>query len=211
MGNRVIDLTGQRFGRLLVEQRAGSIGSQASWLCRCDCGTEKILDGGGLRRKHAQSCGCRRRDPRGGITHRNGRMTPEYAAWSQAKARCNDVNHQAYHWYGGRGLRMAPEWAGNFRRFLADMGPRPSPAHSLDRIDNDGDYAPGNCRWALKATQHNNRRSNVRVEWRGESRTVAEWATATGIRKTALYQRLDHGWPLDRALTEPVRQRRQAC
>jgi hypothetical protein len=127
----------------------------------------------------------------------------EYLAWRNARARCRDTRHNAYPNYGGRGLRVAPEWE-SFQRFLADMGPRPGPGYSLDRIDNDRGYEPGNCRWSTWRQQHNNRRGNKHIEWNGRRLTVAQWADVTGIPKVNLYLRFRYGWSPDRALTTPV-------
>lgn len=130
---------------------------------------------------------------------------PEYFAWMQAKARCSDPNHQAFGDYGARGIRMCEEWRASFRAFFSYIGPRPTSKHTLDRIDNSRGYEPGNVRWATWREQQNNRRSNKHVEWRGERRTVAQWAAITGITRMALYQRFSKGWSVERALTTPVR------
>lgn len=134
--------------------------------------------------------------------------TPEYFAWSQAKARCNDPNHQAFADYGGRGIRMSDRWASDFMAFLADVGERPSPKHTLDRIDNGRGYEPGNCRWVTFTAQHNNRRRNKHLTFEGRTRTIAEWARERRLPVGAIYQRIAHGWTVERALSTGHRVRR---
>jgi hypothetical protein len=124
------------------------------------------------------------------------------------RQRCENPEGIDYGYYGGRGIRVCRRWQ-SFEAFYADMGPRPTPAHEIDRIDNSGDYAPGNCHWTTRIVNSNNRRDNVRIEWRGESLTVPEWSRRTGLQATAIYQRINKlGWTVERALTTPVRKRR---
>jgi hypothetical protein len=106
-----------------------------------------------------RSCGCLRREASRGRKIRHGRYrTPEYVSWASAKQRCHNPKYAAFHLYGGRGIRMSDEWRADFAAFLAHIGPRPTKAHSLDRIDTDGNYEPGNVRWATAEEQANNRR-----------------------------------------------------
>jgi hypothetical protein len=157
------DLTGYRFSRLVVVglQAKGSHGSL--WSCACDCGSLIVTEGSHLRSGHTKSCGCLRRcvasfsNLRHGDSHR-GSITSEYRAWKGAKARCFNRKSPDFQAWGGRGITMCQRWKSNFSNFLSDMGRKPSPAHSLDRIDNDGDYEPGNCRWATPKQQSNNSR-----------------------------------------------------
>lgn len=198
------DVTGQRFGRLLVVHRAANRYQKAWWVCRCDCGTIAEVAGSKLRNGHTKSCGC------GSAviaTHRMKR-SPEYTVWNLMRQRCADLDYADY---GGRGITVCARWQDSFENFFADMGPRPSRNHQIDRIDNSAGYSPGNCRWATRIENCNNRRDNVRVEWRGESLTVPEWARRTGITKTAIWQRLHVlNWSVEKALTTPVRQRRRS-
>jgi hypothetical protein len=117
----------------------------------------------------------------------NGNFPPEYRAWSQAKMRCHTPSHPAYRYYGGRGLAMCERWRDSFECFYADMGARPSARHSLDRIDNDGDYAPSNCRWADRRTQANNRRNCHYPEYNGERLPLTEVAQRAGVKRRSLY------------------------
>jgi hypothetical protein len=134
-----------------------------------------------------------------------GRYAPEYAIWNNLIARCTNPNNSRYARYGGRGIVVCERWAADFVNFLADMGRRPSPAHSIDRIDNDCGYGPDNCRWATRKEQCRNRSSSRFLEFRGEAKTSAEWAEDLGIGQSTLHFRLKQGWSVERALTQPVR------
>ena len=163
---RAIDLTGQRFGQLVVARRAEkSAGSgQARWECICDCGGTTITHGSNLRRGQTTSCGCavaeanRKRLRTHGMSKSGGKPGHElYQIWLGIRRRCLARTHPAYPRYGGRGIGIAAVWRDDFERFAKEVGQRPSPEHSLDRIDNDGDYAPGNVRWATPQQQADNR------------------------------------------------------
>ena len=163
---RLRDLTGQRFGRLLVVARAANINGRGAWLVRCDCGREKVSPSRFMTQGRAVSCGCwGQRDrllgqtwtTRHGHSRRTGN-TPEYECWCHMRRRCYDANGKDYKNYGGRGIAVCHAWRESFEAFYRDMGPRPSPTHSIDRINNDGHYEPGNCRWADRLTQNRNRR-----------------------------------------------------
>lgn len=129
---------------------------------------------------------------------------PAYNVWSMMRQRCNDPNYDSYHHYGGRGIRVCDRWA-SFRKFIQDMGERPSPDHSLDRIDHNGHYEPGNCRWATSKQQARNRRCNRTLTHNGVTKCLAWWEEQTGIKWTTIRNRLDSGWPAEKALTHPVR------
>lgn len=164
---RRIDHVGQRFGRLEV-LAAESIThyGETRWRCRCDCGEVVFVLGLNLRTGHTRSCGCLARELRAAwnrvsISHgaaRNGQRAPEYWTWQGAKDRCFNSRNRMFRYYGARGISMCKEWRRSFSAFLADMGPRPSPQHSIDRINNDGHYEPGNVRWATRSEQRRNRR-----------------------------------------------------
>jgi hypothetical protein len=162
----------QRFGRLLVLERAPAVPGthDTRWVCRCDCGASVIAYGGNLRRGRSRSCGCLRAEvsrtketTHGAARHRaRGHRvpeTPEYRAWCHAKARCFNPNTDHFEHYGGRGITMCSLWVHDFAAFLRHIGPRP-PGTSLDRIDPDGHYEPGNVRWATRQQQRSNRRDS---------------------------------------------------
>lgn len=201
------DLTGRRFGRWMVLGYVGASPGRASyWLCRCDCGTERAVHSSRLRSGDSQACGCRRTSPN--LSH--GKWgTPEYNSWAGMLRRCTTPTNPKYPEYGGRGIKVCQRWNESFQAFYDDMGPRPSSAHSLDRIDNDGDYEPSNCRWATRAEQQSNRRVNHLVTYNGETLTVKQWAEKMGISEVTLLGRLRSNWPVKRALTEPVRKRKR--
>jgi len=137
------------------------------------------------------------------ITHGMSR-TPEYQAWFNMKARCFNPNHKAYPDWGGRGITVCDRWL-NLENFLADMGSRPTAKHSLDRIDNDGDYSSKNCKWSTKAEQQNNQRSNRLITIENDTRTIAQWAKEMGYGESVINKRLDMGWSEFDAVMTPVR------
>lgn len=161
------NMTGLLFGRLTVQTRAGSIRERSAWLCRCICGSERIVTGLDLRRGTVKSCGCLRSETISGINiarskhgHTRGRKpSPEWISWNAMKNRCYLSSMPNYVRYGGRGIKVCDEWLGEdgFANFLKTLGPRPV-GTSLDRINTNGDYEPGNCRWATPREQSLNRR-----------------------------------------------------
>lgn len=161
MGRKAIDLTGQRFGRLTIIERAGGLsGKSAKWLCRCDCGNEKVTTRQKLIRGDVQSCGCLQREymQNGNVIH-GGYKTRLYSIWHHMKYRCNNPNAPKYPLYGGRGITVCDEWINSFpafRDWALDNGYDDN--LTLDRIDNNKGYNPNNCRWATSSDQNRNRR-----------------------------------------------------
>lgn len=134
--------------------------------------------------------------------------TSEYRAWQCMRLRCFNPENEAYPDYGGRGITVCDRWKDDFLAFLADMGPKPGPEYELDRIDNDGNYEPGNCRWATRSENDRNRRSNRWVEFKGERCLLIELCEQFEIRYDTVTWRLDGGWGLEKALTTPARVKR---
>jgi hypothetical protein len=162
------DLTGQRFGRLTVLERAENMGAETAWLCACDCGGRSVVRRNCLLPGLTKSCGCLQPEVAAAAKRTHGlHRSSTYKTWAAMKARCDKPRHPNYGAYGGRGITYDPRWAA-FEAFLSDMGERPGPGLSLDRIDNDGAYSRDNCRWTTRTTQQRNRRATVSVAFRGE-------------------------------------------
>lgn len=205
----LIDLRGQRFGRLMVIGRAEpNRHGQIQWLCRCDCGVEKVAHGQSLRKGWTKSCGCFRREcghartaPNGAMDNRKHGMwnTPEYRVWHSMIERCKPSSKDHARYYD-RGIFVNTSWS-SFETFFSDMGPRPSPKHSIERKDNAGPYSPENCKWATGKEQQRNTRYNRMVTIGGRTQCVAAWVEETGIPWDRLYTRVRRGWPEDRLLS----------
>jgi hypothetical protein len=178
------------------------VGNNHFWLCRCECGTERSVRERVLRDGSSKSCGCIRSEQF--KTHgRSG--TPEYTAWTEMNRRCSNKNCNVYKHYGGRGVKVCDRWKNSFENFLEDMGEKPSENHSIDRFpDKNGDYEPGNCRWATRREQATNRRNNHIIEYEGKSLTLTEWAELYGIYPKSLRARLRYGWDFQKAISEPI-------
>jgi hypothetical protein len=132
---------------------------------------------------------------------RSGKRSPEYITWDHMKGRCLRKNHVRYKDYGGRGITVCDRWL-LFQNFLEDMGRKPSPSHTIDRIDNNGNYEPGNCRWATVATQQSNRRDNAKITFVGKTLTISEWSRELGIPITTISLRIKRGLPVEQILTQ---------
>ena len=195
---------GDRYGRLVVISDPEKPTVSSNVRCRCDCGRETSVRVRRLLAGETKSCGCLRR--KHGATYQNrtpGKATPEYTAWLSMRRRCGDPKVWNYSEYGGRGIRVCQQWQESFERFLSDMGPRPSSEHSLDRIDPNGNYEPGNCRWATPTEQQNNLRTNRLVEFRGRTQTLSMWARELAIPRSTLETRLCRGSSVEDAFTLP--------
>lgn len=206
------DLTGRRFGRLMVQAVAAHRNGRPAWRCVCDCGQVRDVLSFNLTGGKTVSCGClgREQTSRRATIHgacRDGRRTPERQAWHDMMGRCHNKKNGRYGSYGGRGITVCERWRGpgGFVNFLADLGPRPSDRHSLNRLDNDGSYCPENCEWSTAKEQQRNMRSNVFLTHGGETLCVAEWAERTGLRWGVIHGRIRKGWSVEDALTIPSR------
>lgn len=176
---------------------------------RCRCGKESRVDVPRLAAGRSRLCNScsntEKKTTHGATTKAAGRVTPEYKAWRGMRARCTNPAHADWHNYGGRGVTVCAEWDGHggFAAFLAHIGRRPSSKHSIDRIDNNRGYAPGNVRWATVATQANNRRKTRTLTVRGVTRPFMEWVRESGLGKSTIAGRLEAGLSHDRAVLEP--------
>lgn len=178
-----LDLSAKRFGRLVVTKRAvdGMLPGgrrYVRWHARCNCGSDTIVSAAHLRAGITKSCGCRRRDNRIAphIKHGEGgrSKSAEYRAWIAMKNRCLNPNQDRFADYGGRGISVCVRWLKSFENFLSDMGRKPSPLHTLDRKDNNGDYKPSNCRWATPEQQRANQRRRLRLDQFTDQELVEE-------------------------------------
>jgi hypothetical protein len=205
-----LELTGLRFGKWTVIKRSGTNKWRAStWACLCDCATRRDVVGSVLIRGESLSCGCdapRMNSEQHTIHGESGKRvnrlhdrSPEYSSWLSMIARCFNKSHKAYHQWGGRGITVCERWKSSYTLFLDDMGRRPSRTHSIERINNNGNYEPGNCKWATPEEQSNNTRRNHLLEFNGKTLTIAQWGKVTGLGRN-LYNRIYNGWPIERAL-----------
>lgn len=197
------DRVGKRYGRLKVLSRGpNNRHGHVQWHCLCRCGTRCLINTNRLRKKETQSCGCLRKER--ATTHGLSR-TVEYRAWVDIIQRCENPKYKSSHNYGGRGIKICRRWRRSFVDFLSDVGRRPSRKHSLDRFpDNNGDYRPGNVRWATSTQQRRNTRQNRLLTFRGRTACLAEWAQSTGLAYTTIAGRLQCGWSVEMALTVPA-------
>lgn len=196
---------GDRFGRLVVVATSDRRSKSRAryWSCVCDCGNGKEIEGAPLKSGATRSCGCLHREAATKIsTKHNMSHSTEYQAWSNAKARCGNPKVPFYKNYGGRGITVCERWLGEqgFANFLADMGRKPDPKRTLDRIDNNGNYEPSNCRWATRGEQAENKRSNRVLVHDGRALSVTQWAVALGISRGTIFARLRKGATVARAL-----------
>ncbi|MCP1852773.1 MULTISPECIES: hypothetical protein [unclassified Bradyrhizobium] len=200
-----------KYGRLVAVSREGKDArSNILWKFACDCGTDYVCRSSSVRRGYVISCGCLRAenarvngaksDGEASITH-GRRFSAEYAAWAHMIRRCTNPNDEKFPDYGGRGISVCDRWS-NFANFHEDMGDRPSPHHSLDRIKNDEGYSKSNCRWSTRAIQTRNKRNNVRIVYRGEEMILKDACALAGIGYMKAWRRIFRlNWPIDRALS----------
>ena len=190
------DVSGKRFGKLVAVFLTRKAGHRA-WICRCDCGGEKVIDQYTLRSGKALHCGCEWKSHR----HTHGlSATPEYRTWINIRGRCENENTPYWWLYGGRGIRVCERWRGSFDAFLSDMGTRPSSDHSIDRINVNGDYEPSNCRWATRKQQLRNQRRNHIVEVDGKRCTLVEAVEERGLKYNTVLYRIIRGASAKEAL-----------
>jgi hypothetical protein len=165
-------LTGLRYGALVVLRPTRDAKGKPVWECLCDCGSSHNVSTGDLNARYVVSCGCRKSRLKHGNSRKSGK-TAEYTSWISAKKRCFNQAHSHYSNYGGRGITMSLLWANDYEAFLAYLGPKPTPKHTLDRIENDGHYEPGNVRWATRREQRLNQRPRG---WRHMPKTEPSFA-----------------------------------
>ena len=205
-GKQTPDLTGCVFHYLTVMSFAGYEKAKGYWTCQCRCGTIKNYLGSSLKRGNTKSCGCFKSEQLAARKTHVMTGASIYYAYNNMLRRCYDVTNDAYPRYGGRGITVCEAWRNSFDEFCKDMGPKPSPEHSLDRFpDLNGPYTPSNCRWALPKEQARNTRRNINISHNGENLSIAAWAEKANLSPHTLRQRLQT-MPIEDAITLPVRQ-----
>ena len=206
------DLTGQRFGKLTVIERAENhvqpSGKQyVQWLCKCDCGNETIIRGANLKKGHTKSCGCLQKEK---VTTHGLKKSKLYVVWRDIKLRCFNPNSMGFKNYGAKGVVMCDEWKNDFKAFydwsiLNGYNPDAKRGEcTIDRIDNSKGYCSENCRWVNNLVQQNNKTNNRFLTYNGETHSVAEWSRKINMPSHILYARLYSGWSVEKTLTTPL-------
>ena len=202
--SRFIDLTGKKFNKLTVEKRLENAkGGVAVWLCKCDCGNYTTVRGGNLKNGAVKSCGCLTHIPKNKLHGmKNSRL---YSLWNAMKSRCNNPNIKSYIRYGGRGISVCDEWEKSFLSFYnwaINNGYKDN--LSIDRIDNNGNYCPENCRWITFEEQCNNRRTNIVFEYNGEKHNLMQWCKLLNLDYKFIHNRIyKMKWDFEKAITTP--------
>ncbi len=186
VSKKITNLSGIRIGRLSVVERDMSK-KTIYWKCVCDCGKKNSVQASRLIRRLTNSCGCINLEMR---TSHGMTKSREYACWQNIKARCYFKKHKSYPQYGGSGVKVCDRWINSFENFIHDMGKKPSKTHSIERINNKGDYEPSNCRWATRSEQDRNKSTNKYLEYKGLKLIESDWAKRLGISRCTLRDRL---------------------
>lgn len=199
------NLTGLRFGKLLVvgllgKRRYGGSRNSYLWSCVCDCGKISVVEGGNLS-SNTRSCGCL--IGKSSISHGMSQSC-EFGCWNSMIQRCTNPKSHNWRRYGGRGIKVCDRWMRSFKSFFNDMGNKPSRRHSIERLNNNGDYEPNNCVWDTGKPQCRNRANNVLLTLNGRTLCIAEWSEKITVRCSILYGRKRRGWSDEKILTEPV-------
>ena len=204
-----IDLTKQNFNRLTILERIKNT-NPIRWECQCACGNTTTATTNSLRTKKVQSCGCLRKElTTKRMTTHNMSRSPEYKSWTHMIGRCHNPTDQDFKNYGGRGIEVYQEWRDSFLAFYNYIGKRHSKKHSIDRINNEGNYCPGNIRWADRKTQNNNSRRNHLITIDGVTKTIAQWAKTMDISPLTICNRLQNNWTPEKSCLHPVRPHRE--
>jgi hypothetical protein len=196
---------GQIFGRLKVHAFSHTDGRSRFWRCECECGTFISVPTAHLNNGNTKSCGCLKSDKaRARVFKHGGKGTPEYEIWKALKQRCLNARNKAYPQYGARGITVCAEWRTSFEQFRKDMGPRPSDNHSIERMNNNGPYAPWNCRWATDGEQRRNSRQIHNVTISGRTQCLSDWAKELGKDYSTVKVRIKKGMSAANALLQPI-------
>jgi hypothetical protein len=205
---KLIDLAGKRFGILTVIEQVEkrNKNGQIIWLCKCSCGKEVLVLGHLLRKYRTRSCGCLRAEISSIGNRTHGRSKDRvYRTYHTMLKRCLDKMHKQYKGYGGRGITVCDRWRESFENFFEDMGIPPTDKHQIDRINNNGNYEPNNCRWVTNKENCRNKRNCKMLSYRGITKSLPEWAEDANILRSTLYARLYRSnWSIEKALNTPV-------
>ena len=197
---RLLDLRGQRFGRLVVTSRSTNRAKKPRWNCVCDCGRSTVVNGADLRSANTTSCGCFRSENNPNKKHGFSKNSRAYGIWCGMRKRCLNPKDSAFANYGGRGIFICERWS-DFINFLADMGEPPQKSSQIERKNNDGPYSPENCVWATPMEQAKNRRSNLKITINGETLCLSDWCGRLGLNYHAIRARIKVlGWNPNKAL-----------
>ena len=184
---KATELVGLTFGRLTAIERVGDLNGRPAYLCQCECGNKKVVRSVDIMYGKTRSCGCLRnelsaeRNKRTKTKPNATKRHPLFYRWTSMRQRCNNPNNPSYHNYGGRGIKVCDKWESSFNAFVQDMGMPPDKSYTLDRIDNDGDYTPENCRWASPKQQLVNQRRSIRITISGKTMHAMEWSDKHGV------------------------------
>lgn len=214
MPNRITISRGDKFNRLTFQYECAVKQNRRRGLFTCECGKEIETTIWDVKHGHTKSCGCyhteviRQAKTHGEASLRNG-YSREYVAWKAMKERCYSRSNVSYPNYGGRGIRVCQRWLNSFANFLADLGRKPTKSHSLDRINNNGNYTPKNCKWSTRSEQRRNSRCTLTyVEHDGKRLLITDWSKVSGVPEESISSRLRNGWPVQDAIFKPVVNRR---
>jgi hypothetical protein len=206
MPKKIVLKQGDKYARLTVIKECGRSGDgKVLWKCRCDCGKTAVVSGKSIHSGRTRSCGCLMRDT-SALTHKTHGMsqTPEYKSWQSMIQRCEYPSQKCYKHYGGRGIKVHESWRHSFENFLRDVGPKPSPKHELERLNNNKGYEPGNVVWATRYEQLRNNRRNRLVTIDGITKPITDWANKLKMNISTVYTRMSKGWSEVDALRKPL-------
>ena len=211
---KTVDISNKKFGKLLAVKRCTNMSGKTAWECKCDCGNITFVTTSNLTCNRIRSCGCLKiKQLLERSTTHNQRHTVLYSVWRGLRQRCNNPKHASYHNYGGRGITVCEEWDKSFQAFYdwsyangysTENQKDEKLKLTIDRIDNNGNYEPSNCRWVDRKTQTRNMRTTRFITFNGQNKSVSEWCEIYGIKLQTFNTRIRNGWTIEEALTKPI-------
>jgi hypothetical protein len=211
---KTVDISNKKFGKLLAVKRCTNMSGKTAWECKCDCGNITFVTTSNLTCNRIRSCGCLKiKQLLERSTTHNQRHTVLYSVWRGLRQRCNNPKHASYHNYGGRGITVCEEWDKSFQAFYdwsyangysTENQKDEKLKLTIDRIDNNGNYEPSNCRWVDRKTQTRNMRTTRFITFNGQNKSVSEWCEIYGIKLQTFNTRIRNGWSIEEALTKPI-------